>query len=254
MPEQMTEEQAKELQEKIKRMSPEELKQFQKQQCIFCQIVAGKVPAKKVYEDELSIAILDINPAAPGHILLLPKEHYAIMPQVQEKESSHLFLVAKYLSQVMLKALKVGGTTLFIANGLVAGQRAQHFLLHLIPRKEGDGLLPGEEKYLEVQVQQKVQQLVEKRLNELLGIKKEVVRAEASGRGEEKKAPVKEKEVKREKAQEVEAEFKEVEEEEEEEEPKKEKPSRPSSPKLSPKEKTKSDEGISLDDIAKLFA
>ncbi len=247
MPEQMSEEQAKELQEKIKRLSPEELKQFQKQQCLFCQIVAGKVPAKKVYEDEHSLAILDINPAAPGHVLLLPKEHYAIMPQVPEKETGHLFLVAKYLSQVMLKVLKVGGTTLFIANGLVAGQRAQHFLLHLIPRKEGDGLLAGEEKYLDVSVQQKVQQLVEKRLNELLGVKKEVVRVEEKARGEDKKA-LAGKAVKRETGKEVEAEFKEVEEEKQEKKQEEKEEEREET-----EEKTKSDDGISLDDIAKLF-
>ena len=77
---QMTEEQVKELQEKIKNMSPEELKEFQKKQCVFCQIISGKVQSKKVYDDEKCIAILDINPANPGHVLLLPKEHYSIMP------------------------------------------------------------------------------------------------------------------------------------------------------------------------------
>ncbi len=297
MPEQLSEEQAKELQEKIKRMSPEELRQFQKQQCIFCQIVDGKVPAKKVYDDEHSIAIMDINPAAPGHVLLLPKEHYAIMPQVPEKELGHLYLVAKYLSQVLLKVLKVGGTTVFVANGMVAGQRAQHFLLHLIPRKEGDGLLPSEEKYLEVNIQQKVQQVVEKRLNELLGVKKEVVRVGEKVGGEEKKVLPSSsgKAVKKElgkgvaSSKEVEAEFKDVEEESEEEEEKseskeeveeeeeagedkeaeegseeseedeekedkEEKTPKSSSQKTKAPAKAKSDEGISLDDIAKLFA
>ncbi len=70
---QMSEEQVAELQEKIKNMSPEELKEFQKQQCIFCQIISGKVASKKIYEDEKCIAILDINPANPGHLLLMPK-------------------------------------------------------------------------------------------------------------------------------------------------------------------------------------
>ena len=85
------------LQEKIKNMSPEELKEFQKKQCIFCQIIEGKVQAKKIYEDEKSIAILDINPANPGHILLLPKEHYSVMPQIPEEEVAHLFMVSKFL-------------------------------------------------------------------------------------------------------------------------------------------------------------
>ncbi len=73
MPEQqqMTPEQAEAMQEKLKQMSPEELKDFQKKQCIFCQIIDGKVASKKIYEDDKMIAILDINPAAKGHVLLL---------------------------------------------------------------------------------------------------------------------------------------------------------------------------------------
>ena len=169
----MTEEQRKELEEKLKKMSPEELKEFQKQQCIFCQIIAGKVPSKKVYEDAQCIAVLDIAPASKGHLLIMPKEHYAIMPQIPDKEIGHLFLVSKYLSQVMLRVLKVSGTNVFVANGAIAGQRAQHFMLHLIPRKEGDKLLEIEEKLLPAELRAKVNDLVGKRLNALLGVKKE---------------------------------------------------------------------------------
>lgn len=169
----LTEEQRKQLEEKIKKMSPEELKEFQKQQCIFCQIIAGKVPSKKVYSDEKCIAVLDINPASKGHLLIIPKEHYAIMPQIPDKEIGHLFLVSKYLSQIMLKVLKVSGTNVFVANGAVAGQRAQHFMLHLIPRKEGDKLLAVEDKIIEANLRAKVKELVENKLNALLGVKKE---------------------------------------------------------------------------------
>src|SRR3989338_6747191 len=92
MPQQQpNEEQLKALQEKIKQMSPEELKEFQKKQCIFCQIIAGKVQSRKVYEDEHVIAILDINPTNPGHTLLVTKEHYSIMPQLPEEEVAHVF-------------------------------------------------------------------------------------------------------------------------------------------------------------------
>ena len=128
------------LQEKIKNMSPEELKEFQKKQCIFCQIIEGKVQAKKIYEDEKSIAILDINPANPGHILLLPKEHYSVMPQIPEEEVAHLFMVSKFLSNAILKSLDASGTNIVVANGPAAGQKAQHFMIHVIPRKEGDGV------------------------------------------------------------------------------------------------------------------
>jgi len=137
---QMSEEQMKELQEKLKNMSPEELKEFQKKQCIFCQIVSGKVQSKKIYEDNSSIAILDINPANPGHLLLLPKEHYSIMPQLPEEQITHIFSVAKMLSNSLLRGIEAQGTNIIVANGVEAGQRAQHFMIHLIPRKDNDGL------------------------------------------------------------------------------------------------------------------
>src|SRR3989344_100026 len=109
-------EQMAEMQEKLKNMSPEQLKEFQKKNCIFCQIISGKVQSKKIYEDEQTLGILDINPANPGHVLLMPKEHYAVMPQMSDPEIGHLFMVAKALSAAMLKSLKVQGTTIFVAN------------------------------------------------------------------------------------------------------------------------------------------
>lgn len=140
MQQQLSEEQVKALQEKIKQMSPEELKEFQKKQCIFCQIIAGKVQSKKVFEDDKAIAILDINPANPGHILLLPKEHYTIMPQIPEDEITHIAMVAKSLSNILLRSIGAQGTNIIVANGVIAGQRAQHFMVHIIPRMEKDDL------------------------------------------------------------------------------------------------------------------
>ncbi|MDO8656127.1 MAG: HIT domain-containing protein, partial [Nanoarchaeota archaeon] len=182
MPEQppLTEEQKKELQEKIKNMSPEQLLQLQKQQCIFCQIIAGKIPSKKVYEDQFCLAVLDINPAAKGHVLILPKEHYAIMPQVPDEPLAYLFAAAKKISQVLLRALKMSGTNIFIANGLAAGQKSQHFMIHLIPRKEGDKLLDTEEKLVDDEARKKVKMAIENKLNQVLGIKREVVDMEAN--------------------------------------------------------------------------
>ena|SRR3989344_5189041 len=148
----LTPEQIAELKEKIKKMSPEELKEFQKKQCIFCQIKEGKVSARSVYEDELSLAILDINPANPGHILLIPKEHYTILPQVPLNEIHHLAMVAKKLSNAALRALDARGTNILIANGVAAGQKAQHLMVHIIPRKEKDSIafdIPQKEHSME---------------------------------------------------------------------------------------------------------
>ena len=214
---QLTEEQQKELQEKLSKMSPEELLEFQKQQCIFCQIIGGKIPAKKVFENEKCLAILDINPATKGHILLLPKEHFAIMPQLPDAELAPLFSTAQQLSQLLLRGLRVDGTTLFIANGLAAGQRSQHFLLHLIPRKEGDGLLPLQEKLLSHDDLNKSKALIQDRLNQLLGKKNE---PSQKAKPQVEKLKLKKREL----------------------------------PKPEPQKiKQKTDEKVSLDDIASLF-
>jgi histidine triad (HIT) family protein len=191
MPE-LTEEQRKELEEKLKNMSPEEILNLQKQQCIFCQIIGGKVPSKKIYEDDKCVAILDINPATKGHILLLPKEHYAIMPQIPDEELSYLFLATKSISQIMLKTLHAPGTNIFIANGLAAGQRAQHFMIHIIPRREGDGLFKVEEKIIDKKAIQNVKTAVENKLNELLGVSKKVVTVEEKEEQEQEKEEVEE--------------------------------------------------------------
>ena len=112
----------------------------EEQQCVFCHIASGKIPAKKVYEDDKVTAVLDINPGAPGHILLIPKQHVAIMPQMADDLTAHLGMVAKQLSYALIHALKVEGTSVFVANGVAAGQRAPHFLLHVIPRTQNDGV------------------------------------------------------------------------------------------------------------------
>jgi len=156
--------------ERLKNMSPEELKEFQKKQCIFCQIISGKVQSRKIYSDDICTAVMDINPANPGHILLLPNEHYAIMALMPDDTVTSMFKVAKKLSNVILKALKAEGTTIFGANGIAAGQKAPHFMLHIIPRMPDDGIdfkLP--QKQLTETDMQEIHKRVFARLEQLLG-------------------------------------------------------------------------------------
>ncbi|MFC1723212.1 HIT family protein [Nanoarchaeota archaeon] len=109
-----------------------------KAKCIFCQIVSGKVTSKRIYEDDVCVGILDINPANPGHVLLMPKEHYGILPMMPEDEYSKMMVAAKKIGTGILRAVKADGINMFIANGAVAGQKAPHAMIHLIPRKQGD--------------------------------------------------------------------------------------------------------------------
>jgi histidine triad (HIT) family protein len=164
---QLTDEQRAEVEEKLKNMSPEELAKLQAQQCIFCQIISEKIPSKKVYEDDKCLAILDINPATKGHILLMPKSHISIMPQLDEKIGGHMMQVARELSRSLLKNLRATGSTIFIANGLAAGQRAQHFMLHIIPRKEGDEIFNYEKHIVDKDKRVALRNLVAARMEQL---------------------------------------------------------------------------------------
>ena len=243
---QLTEEQRRELEEKLKNMSPEELREFQKQQCIFCQIIAGKIPSKIVFDDEQCVAVLDINPASPGHLLLLPKEHYAIMPQVPDKILRHLFIIAKKLSQVILKSMKVDGTNIFVANGFVAGQRAQHFMIHIIPRKGSEDIPSLQEKVLDDAARQKIVTAVRPKFEALAGIKREV----------KKEVPVKETLVER--TAEVSSSLSNTIVEKKSPPPKKKssrkaKAESSTEPTQDTKSNQKTKEEVSLDDIADLF-
>jgi histidine triad (HIT) family protein len=112
----------------------------QKAQCPFCKIVKGEIPSKKTFEDEKILAVLDINPLIDGHTLFMPKEHYPIMPLIPADEFIHLFKTAREFMICTKKGLARTGVTMFIANGYAAGQMAAHFLFHIIPREEGDGI------------------------------------------------------------------------------------------------------------------
>ncbi|RMF54425.1 HIT family protein [Candidatus Woesearchaeota archaeon] len=167
-------------QEDLKNMSPEQIAELQKKNCIFCHIAHGRVQSKKVFEDDKVLGILDINPANPGHTLLIPKEHYAIMPQMPEDLIAHMFRIAKHISQAMLRGLQAKGTNIFVANGVAAGQQAPHFMIHIIPRKEGDDVscfkIP--KQFIAPEELDKLHKMLLPRVNSVFGIKQGVVEAE----------------------------------------------------------------------------
>ncbi len=188
------------------KMPEEEVKEVNaaspEQQCIFCKIIKGEITSKKIYEDNIVSVILDINPANLGHALILPKEHYAIMPQVPQEELGHMFKISKHISNCMLKALDVKGTTIFVANGAVAGQKAPHFMIHVIPRKEGDGLFEIPKRAVKEGDLEKVQQIILAKLKEKLG--REPMQEKTGERDdmvEEKEEKVEEKQATEEKEQ-----------------------------------------------------
>lgn len=113
--------------------------------CIFCKIAGGIIPSASVYEDDDFKAILDIAPAAKGHVLILPKKHCADLIEIDPDVASKALFVASKIAAAQKKALKADGINLLQNSGEAAGQTIFHFHMHLIPRYENDNLtIPGE--------------------------------------------------------------------------------------------------------------
>lgn len=111
-----------------------------KEDCLFCKIAKGEIHSATVYEDSHFTVILDVNPATKGHCLIIPKEHFDNIYDLDGETVGKLFALATCIARAMKDALKCDGLNLVQNNGEVAGQTVNHFHLHLIPRYEGDGL------------------------------------------------------------------------------------------------------------------
>jgi len=107
--------------------------------CIFCEIVAGQASAEKVYEDDYVIAIMDIFPAARGHVLVIPKVHSVGIFDMAREDALRVFGVAHDLAGAVRAASDADGLNIYMNNGEAAGQIVMHPHVHLIPRFEGDG-------------------------------------------------------------------------------------------------------------------
>lgn len=108
--------------------------------CIFCQIVAGELPVHKVYEDEKTLAFLDIKPVNAGHTLVIPKIHYQNMEDIPDNELLAVVKTVKKVGALLKDKLGVAGYNLGENNDPLAGQCVPHLHFHIMPRREGDGL------------------------------------------------------------------------------------------------------------------
>ncbi len=111
--------------------------------CIFCKIANGEIPSRTVYEDEDFRAFLDMGPAAKGHTLLVPKEHYANLFEMPEELLAKTAKTAKKLAAMLKDKLGADGFNVVQNNAEVAGQTVFHFHVHLIPRYADDGQTIG---------------------------------------------------------------------------------------------------------------
>lgn len=107
--------------------------------CIFCKIANGEIPAATLYEDENFRVILDLGPASKGHALILPKSHAANIYELSDEMAAKAMILAKKMATAMTAALKCDGFNIVQNNGECAGQTVFHFHMHLIPRYKNDG-------------------------------------------------------------------------------------------------------------------
>ena len=106
--------------------------------CIFCKLANGEIPTATLYEDDDFRVILDAGPAAKGHALILPKEHYANLYELDDEVAAKVLPLAKKMITKLTDILGCDGYNLVQNNGEAAGQTVFHFHMHLIPRYEGD--------------------------------------------------------------------------------------------------------------------
>ncbi len=108
--------------------------------CIFCKIARGEIPSYKVYEDDVVLAFLDVNPSSRGHTLVVPKEHFDDMTKCPKDILDYCFEVAQLIAQAQIKELGATGANVLTNIGKSAGQSVRHFHIHVIPRYDNDGL------------------------------------------------------------------------------------------------------------------
>ncbi len=108
--------------------------------CIFCKIVAGEIPCTRVYEDDRVLAFMDICPLNKGHLLVIPKEHFEHIGEIDPELYGYLYAVICRLAQATREALQPPGMNVMQLNGKAGNQVVPHVHVHLVPRWEGDGL------------------------------------------------------------------------------------------------------------------
>ncbi|MFD4947124.1 HIT family protein [Streptomyces sp. NPDC058239] len=110
--------------------------------CIFCQIVAGRLPSYHVMEDEHAVAFLDIAPASPGHTLIVPREHVRDVWEISEAAYGHVARMVHRVAALVTEAFTPDGVNIVHSSGEAAGQEVFHFHAHVVPRRHGDDLRP----------------------------------------------------------------------------------------------------------------
>ena len=108
--------------------------------CVFCKIIAGQIPSTKVYEDEHTLAFMDLGQVNPGHVLVAVKKHAENLYALDDAQAAAVAKASVCVSRAIYDAFKPEGLSVYQANGKAAGQTVFHYHVHLLPRHAGDGM------------------------------------------------------------------------------------------------------------------
>jgi histidine triad (HIT) family protein len=110
------------------------------QNCVFCKILRGEIPCQQIYQDEHLLAFLDIQPLAPGHTVVIPRQHAEFLHDLPEEWAAAIGRNLGRLGRTLMDVMGAAGYNVLQNNGVVAAQAVPHVHFHLIPRRAGDGL------------------------------------------------------------------------------------------------------------------
>ena len=108
--------------------------------CVFCKMVAGRIPVTKIYEDEVVLAFLDIGPVSDGHTLVIPKQHFERLHDCPSQLLGRVTSCLGRIAKAVASAMDSDGYNVLCNNGRAAGQLVEHLHFHIIPRNSGDGV------------------------------------------------------------------------------------------------------------------
>lgn len=139
------------------------------QDCIFCKIIDGQIPATKIYENQNVVAFLDIGPVSEGHTLLIHKEHTCSVADTNPDIMCQLAQALPPLARAVEKAMNADGYNVLCNNGRAAGQLVDHLHFHIIPRKNDDGVFNRWPKfdYTQGQVEKISQKIIQNLSNQV---------------------------------------------------------------------------------------
>ena len=115
---------------------------------IFCRIIEGEIPSRVIFEDEVVKVIMDVSPRSNGHLLVLPKEHYQDLYDINDEDLSHIMIIARKMGELLVEKLCCDGITLEQNNGI--SQEVKHFHLHIIPKYIEESSMDIEEVFKKI--------------------------------------------------------------------------------------------------------